>query len=842
MMWSATLMTSVHQGVQGPEQALDVGEVQAGGGLVEEVQGAARGRALQLPGQLDALGLAPAERGAGLAQGDVAQAHLLEGLEGAGDGLVAPEEGNGLADRHGQHVGDGAASVADLEGLGVEALAAAVFAGDVHVGQELHLEDLDTRAAAALAAPPRHVEREAPGLVPPGHSLGQPREELTDAGEGAGVGGRVRARGAADGVLVDADDLVEVLEALEGPMGQGRALCPLERGGRRWLQDLQQQGGLSGAGDPGDHHQAAQGEGHVEPAEVVGRGAAHREGLAVPWAPPGGDGDAELALQVGGGEAVGSGELLPAALSRDAAALAARGGADLEQVIGGPHGLFVVLDHQHGVASITELQQGAQQALVVAGVQPDGGLVEDVGDPLQAAAHLGRQADALGLAAAEARGAAIDAEIAQAHIVQEAQAMAQLLQDGAPKGPLARTQLDLFEERAGLAHGHGHEGGEVAALEGHRAGQRVEAGALTGSAGAAASEGLEGAVAGEVPDALEDVDQALPGAGDHAGHAAAGLDDRVVEVGAVEHGLTDGVGLLLPGQQPIGAQVLEHLQQDRAIHRGQEGHVPTGHRPAGLERRGQGIHEQGGVEGLEPAQALALGAGALGGVEREQARLELRQEHRVLGAAQLRGEGVVLAVEEQRDHAAAHGQAVLEGLQQPGGLVRADAEAVHHDLDAVLLVAGQLDGLVEAAQGPVDAGTGEASGEQIRQLAAVLALALPHHGPHHDGAGAWVGLEQVVPELAGGGAVDGLVADGAVGRAQPRHQQAQVVEDLGDGAHGGARVAVDALLIDGQGGGEAVDPLHQGLLHLAQELPGVGRQGLEVAPLAFLVDGVEGQG
>src|SRR5207244_6781555 len=38
-----------------------------------------------------------------------------------------------------------------------------------------------------------------------------------------------------------------------------------------------------------------------------------------------------------------------------------------------------------------------------------------------------------------------------------------------------------------------------------------------------------------------------------------------------------------------------------------------------------------------------------------------------------------------------------------------------------------------------------------------------------------------------------------------------------------------------------LDEVHVGLLHLPQELPGVGGQALDVAPLALGVDGVEGQ-
>ena len=51
-----------------------------------------------------------------------------------------------------------------------------------------------------------------------------------------------------------------------------------------------------------------------------------------------------------------------------------------------------------------------------------------------------------------------------------------------------------------------------------------------------------------------------------------------------------------------------------------------------------------------------------------------------------------------------------------------------------------------------------------------------------------------------------------------------------------------SLLVDGDGGGEALDVVHVGLVHAAQELAGVGGQGLHVPSLTFGVNGVEGQG
>ena len=49
------------------------------------------------------------------------------------------------------------------------------------------------------------------------------------------------------------------------------------------------------------------------------------------------------------------------------------------------------------------------------------------------------------------------------------------------------------------------------------------------------------------------------------------------------------------------------------------------------------------------------------------------------------------------------------------------------------------------------------------------------------------------------------------------------------------------LLLDGDRRREALDVIELGLLHLADELPGVGAEAFDVAPLAFGVDRVHGQ-
>ena len=73
----------------------------------------------------------------------------------------------------------------------------------------------------------------------------------------------------------------------------------------------------------------------------------------------------------------------------------ARAGPHVDDVVGGEHGLLVVLHHDDRVAQVAQPQQGLDQTAVVPLVQADGGLVQDVEHAHQARADLGGQADAL---------------------------------------------------------------------------------------------------------------------------------------------------------------------------------------------------------------------------------------------------------------------------------------------------------------------------------------------------------------------------------------------------------------------------------------------------------------
>jgi hypothetical protein len=150
------------------------------------------------------------------------------------------------------------------------------------------------------------------------------------------------------------------------------------------------------------------------------------------------------------------------------------------------------------------------------------------------------------------------------------------------------------------------------------------------------------------------------------------------------------------------------------------------------------------------------------------------------------------------------------------------------------------DGLGKITQLAVDAGAETLLVNLVEQIFK-LALAAAHDGSHHGDALTFAELDNALHNLIGGLAADGPAAIGAVGRADGCVEQAQVIVDFGDGAHGGAGAAAGGLLLDGDGGAEAFNGIHIGPLDLVEELASIGGEGFNVAALALGINRIESE-
>jgi hypothetical protein len=104
----------------------------------------------------------------------------------------------------------------------------------------------------------------------------------------------------------------------------------------------------------------------------------------------------------------------------DLATVLPRPRSDVDHEVGGADRLLIVLHDDQRVAEVTQPHEGVYEPAIVPVVQTDGGLVEHVEDTHQPRPDLGRQPDALGLAAGERRRAARQGQIVEPDVKQKA--------------------------------------------------------------------------------------------------------------------------------------------------------------------------------------------------------------------------------------------------------------------------------------------------------------------------------------------------------------------------------------------------------------------------------------
>ena len=163
-----------------------------------------------------------------------------------------------------------------------------------------------------------------------------------------------------------------------------------------------------------------------------------------------------FAAEVLAGEAFGLGDdILGGAFSNNVAAVFSGAGAHVYQIISLAGGVFVVFDDDDGVIEIAQFVEGFQQAVVIALVKADAGFIQHIQDAGEAGADLGREADALSFAAAEGSCGALQAEIAEADVVEEAEAGVDFPEDGGGDlgGVAFEGLLEFFGEGEGTCDG-----------------------------------------------------------------------------------------------------------------------------------------------------------------------------------------------------------------------------------------------------------------------------------------------------------------------------------------------------------------------------------------------------
>ena len=634
----------------------------------------------------------------------------------------------------------------------------------------------------------------------------------------------------------------------------GGVLASIAAGCQRFVNDFVHQRRFAGAGYARDRHRQPERNLHINVFQVVSAATAEAQPVAVGAAADGGDGHAHLAGQVTAGEGAGALRHLGLRAGEDnVAATLAGAGAEVNQVVGRPNDLGVMLYHQHGVAQVAQAFEDFNQAMGVAGVEADGRLVQHVERAHQPRADGGGQLNPLRFPAGQGGGEAIERQVTQADLVQEAQPVADFLQDCFGNGRLRRVQFELVEEVPSLDDAQSDHFSN--AVPGHADRPRLFAQARPvafGAGGVAAITAEENAHVQLVLLALQPGEEAFD-----AGEVLVACQDFFA---VSRFQLAPGVA----GGDAFPAAEAPQLAQQVAI--------------AGLGPRfdgavGQGLGAVGDdaveVEVNGVAEALAARAGAIGTVEAEQARLRLGVGGAAAAAFETLAEAPLLVRLRvgpfHQEFAATLAVAEFQRVHQPRPDFGADRQAVHQHKDRAVEVyvqqrlgGGKLEHLpvlVEAAEAALAqvgqriferAGLGWTCPEGSFRGALLFSLLVggsrQREKKQNVEAAARGSGENPCGHLVHGVFFHPGAARQAVGVPDAGKQQPEVVVDFGGGGDGGARVAAGVLLLDGDGGGDAFDFIHVRLLDTLQELPGVGGERLDVASLPFGVDGVEGQG
>jgi len=471
----------------------------------------------------------------------------------------------------------------------------------------------------------------------------------------------------------------------------------------------------------------------------------------------------------------------------------------VDDIVGVADRILVMLDDDHAVAQVAQALQGHEQTVIVALVQADRGFIEDVEDAGQPATDLGRQANALGFATGQRAAGAIEVEIIETDIVEEAQALDDFLENGL--GDLVLLIVELVRHRGEeIERVHDRSaGGEGNILARNLDRQRFgfEARTVAGFAGLGAlifaqflahpgGFGLQQTAVEIADDALKRFLHLIALAAIHefqGDRLAAGTvqDDELHFARQVRPGCVEAEAEFL-------GQRAEHLH---IIGTGRVGFCPGDDR-ALFEAQGFVGDDQFGVE-LQPfAKAVARRAGAHGRVKGKEARLDLRDgetadgtsefftEHDAVGgdAGPLHllvgGGGFILAARHDAIGQIDIGQAVgkferlLETVGEAGAHVVFHGQAVDHDFDVMLIFLVERGGVLDQHHFAVDAYSGIARLLPFGQFLAIFALPPAHDGRKEVKARALRQQHHAIDHLADGLGADRQAGGGAVGDADPR--------------------------------------------------------------------------
>ena len=222
-------------------------------------------------------------------------------------------------------------------------------------------------------------------------------------------------------------------------------------------------------------------------------------------------------------------------------------------------------------------------------------------------------------------------------------------------------------------------------------------------------------------------------------------------------------------------------------------------------------------------EAGAGGAGSIRGVERKHARCDLRQANTAINAGEILAERQLrLPIYIDRDQSFTQFQCSLQGFRQTPGNTFFHDDPVDHRFNRMFLFLIELDLFRQLANFSIDPHPNVTVLANLFQYFLMLAFFSPNYRRQKGQLRPVAQRQQSIHHLLNGLLRDGLAALRAMWTTSPRIQESQVVVDFRHGSHSGTRIAARRLLVDRDGGRQPFDIVHIRLIHLTEELPGIG--------------------
>ena len=482
-------------------------------------------------------------------------------------------------------------------------------------------------------------------------------------------------------------------------------------------------------------------------------------------------------------------------------------------------------------------------------MQSDGRLIQNIQHTHQGGTDLCSQTNPLALAAGQRCRRACQGQVLQTHGIQKSQSIFDLLQDPLGDHLLSLAQFQPVNKLQFLSDAFLAECVNVHPTHRNCQGFPAQTAAFAGGTGTLAHALLQLTLhrirLGFPVAALQIVANAFKGL--IQGSLPSGLivvEGQLFPVCAVEKHMDDFLRQIFDG----GVQLkLVFLGQSIKIHSGNTvgfDAVPTGGGNCPFDQGQIPVgNDQIRIHLQLVSQTGTGGAGAEGIVEGEHTGRQFLNGHPAILAGIILGKQDIPVFPnhiDQHQSARQIGRNLHAVCQTPGNVLP-DHQAVNHHFNVVLFILVQLDLLAQIVKGAIRPNADIAGLACILKHLDMLTLFSPDDRGHHLDTGSLGEGHHLINDLIHGLLFDLLAAHRAVGGSHTGPKQAQIVVDLRDSTHRGARILAGGLLVDGNGGRKAVNIVHIGLLHLSQEHTGVGAEGLHIPPLAFRINGVKGQ-